>query len=546
MATDAFAPFRLRSRSALAEAEATAAEAGASPLVVDPSEPLPEGMAARTVALLPASAAAGAEEACRAADGSVAGVPGHERPCLHAAPFRRRLAEQGLAAVVAGHAGVLIDRPDAALSLGLFGAGFSDACLGAFLANLRRDYGSQFEPLDMRRLAAEALALAPGAVTFDHIHFGRDFWRFRNESLAEALAALVQPLRDAARAARRPFAIAGAFESAGPAPFACARHLDGAVLPLRGGGTGLATGRLWRAVLGRRGAAAALPAGTAPADAARLAAGLACSGVGIAFDEPELAEVLRPTTRLLREHVERRAGLAFGEPVAECAVLYSAESDLWTQGVHRAAVEEAGEALSRAQVQWSVALSPAGVRPGTVLVLAQAAALSPGEAAGVRRFLESGGAVLAMGPPGQVDASGRPVAPFLPEGRSSGLRVGDGTLVSLPPLAPGGAEVEPVARAVETLRPKGARAAEVTAPTPVLASLWRSPKRLDAHLFALGHEPVQDATLFLSDDVAAGARRARFRSASGVDEKLAVHPGRRSLSAVLPPFRGYAVLSLVP
>jgi hypothetical protein len=77
MATDAFAPFRLRSRSALAEAEATAAEAGASPLVVDPSEPLPEGMASRTLALLPASAAAGAEERCRSADGSVAGVPGH-------------------------------------------------------------------------------------------------------------------------------------------------------------------------------------------------------------------------------------------------------------------------------------------------------------------------------------------------------------------------------------------------------------------------------------------------------------------------------------
>jgi hypothetical protein len=546
MATDAFAPFRLRSRSSLADAEATAAEAGASPLVVDPSEPLPEGLAARTVALVPASTADRPEEACRAADGTLAGVAGRERPCLHAEPFRSRIAESALAALAAGHAGALIDRLDASLSLGLFGAGFSDACLEAFLARLRREYGSQFERLDMRRLAGEALAVAPGAVTFEQVHFGRDFWRFRNDSLSEALGGLVLRTRDAARAARRPFTVAAGFESAGPAQFACTRHLDGAVFPLRAGQTGLAAGRLWRAVLGRRGAAAALPAGTGPDDAGRIAASLACSGVGVAFDEPGLAEALGPTTRLLREHVDRRAGLAFAEPVAECALLYSAESDLWTQGVHRAAVEEAGEALARAQVQWSVALSPAGLRPGTVLVLAQAAALAPAEAAAVRRFLESGGAILALGTPGQVDSSGRPIVPFLPEGRASGLRVGDGTLVSLPALAPGAAEAEPIARAVETLRPTGGRAAEVTAPAPVQASLWRSPKRLDVHLVSLAGEPVQDATLFLDDEVAGGARRARFRSASGADEKFAVHPGRRSLSAVLPPFRGYAVLSLVP
>ena len=124
--------------------------------------------------------------------------------------------------------------------------------------------------------------------------------------------------------------------------------------------------------------------------------------------------------------------------------------------------------------------------------------------------------------------------------------MGDGTLVSLPPLAPGGPEAEPLSRAVETLRPGGARAAEVTAPSPVTASVWCSPGRGDVHLVAPGNEPVRDATLFLGDGVAPGARRARFRGASGADEKLGVHPGRRALSAALPPFSGYAVLSLVP
>jgi hypothetical protein len=201
-----------------------------------------------------------------------------------------------------------------------------------------------------------------------------------------------------------------------------------------------------------------------------------------------------------------------------------------------------------------VAVSPAGLRPGTVLVLAHAAALSYPEAAAAVRFLEAGGAILSLGPMGRAGGAGRAPEPFLPEGKASGLRVGDGTLVTLPPLvastSPGSphgpALVEPIARTVEMLRSKGRRAAEVTSGSPVQASLWRSPKRLDVHLASFADGPVHDATLFLSDEVAGAARRARFRSAGGADEKLALHPVRRSVSAVLPPFRGYAVLSLVP
>jgi len=440
MALDAFAPFRIRPGPALAESEATAAESGASPLLVDLSEPLPSGLAARTLARIPAGSAVDQEEACRAADGSVAGAPGLERACLHGAVHRRRVADAARAALDAGHAGVLLDRPDAPLALGLFGAGFSKACQEAFLEQLRREYGSQLEPFDYRRLAGEALANASGAVTFDQIHFGRDFWHFRNDSVPQAVAACALPTRDAARAARRPFTVAARFEAVGPAQFAATRHLDAAVFPLRPPShhTGAAAGRLWRAVLGLRGAAAELPGGASAAEAARFAATLASSGVGVALEDGERAAALAPTTRLLRDLLERRAGLAFAEPVVECVVLYSAGADLWTQGLHRAAVEEAGEALARAHFQWTVAVAPAGPRPGGVLVLAQATALSAQETAAVSRFLTSGGSVLSFGPLGQVDGAGRSLPAFVPEGKPSGLRVGDGTIVTLPPLVPAG------------------------------------------------------------------------------------------------------------
>jgi hypothetical protein len=458
------------------------------------------------------------------------------------------------AATTGGHAGLILDRPDAPLALGLLGAGFSEACRGAFLRHLRRDYGSQLDAIDFQKLAGEALATASGAVTYDQLHFGRDFWRFRHEALPETVASVVLRVRDAARAARRPAAIAARFEEVGPAQLAASRHLDAVVLPLRPPPhhTGVAAGRLWRAVLGYRGAAAQLPAEASPAGAAALAAALAVSGVGVAFEEGERATAVAPVRRLLREHLERRSGVAFSDAVADVALLYSPEADLWSRGVHRAALEEAGETLSRAHVQWTVTLSTRSLRPPTVLVLAQASALAPGEAAGVKRFLEAGGAVLAFGEPGQVDAGGRPLGPFLPAGAASGTRIGGGMLASLPPLVasgtapPGPSPLEPILRAVETLRRRSHRAAEITAPSAVLTALWRSPKRLDVHLVSLSPEPVRGATLFLDEELSGSARRARFRAASGVDEKFALHPMSRSVSATLPPFRGYAVLSLVP
>jgi len=556
VAPDAFAPFRLRPGDALAEVEAVAAETGGAPLVVDPSDGLPEGLAARTWARVPAGRAAVQDEACRAADGRVSGVSGFERACLHSPAHRERVTEAARAAIDTGHAGALLDRPDAVLALGLLGAGFSDSCQRAFLAQLRRDYGEQLEPFDYRRLAGEALASSSGAVGFEQLHFGRDFWRFRCDSLSDAVYAYTRPVRDLAREARRDFRVGARFDAVGPAQFEASRFLDAAVFPLRplAHQTGVGAARLWRAVMGQRPVAAELPAAADAETAGRLASVLASSGVEVAFEEAERAAAVSPSRRLLREQTGRRAGLAFDDPVAECIVLYSAAADLWTRGTHRAAAEEAGELLSRMHVQWAAAVPRAALREGTVLVLAQAKALAAAEAAAVRRFLEAGGSVLAFGDPGQVDETGLALPPFLPEGRASGTKVGEGTIVVLPPLVPspaagllvGPTAPEPVARALDALRGKGKRAVQIQSRTPVLASLWRSPKRLDVHLVSLAAEPVRGATLFLGDAVAGSARRARFRGASGDDEKFALNPAGWSVSTVLPTFRGYAVLSLVP
>jgi hypothetical protein len=374
--------------------------------------------------------------------------------------------------------------------------------------------------------------------------------------LSEALQAYVRPVRDRAREVHREFLFGARFDGVGPAQYQASRFLDAAVFPLRllPHQTGVGASRLWRAVMGQRFAAAEIPGEPDARHLARLAGTLASSGVDVAFEEGERARTVAPVRRLARDHAARRGGAAFLDPVVECLLLYSAEADLWTRGLHRMALEEAGETLSRLHVQWMATSGTPVLRPGTVLVLAQAGALSAPEAAAVKRFLEGGGSVLALGDPGRVDECGQALPSFLPEGKTSGTKVGEGTLVVLPPLVPnpaaglplGPAPLEPVAKALDALRGRWKHAAEVQARTSVLASLWRAPKRLDVHLVSLSDEPLRGATLVLGDGVAGSARRARLRTASGDDDTFALNPSGWSVSTVLPTFQGYAILSLVP
>lgn len=554
---DAFAPYRLAPGS-LPEEAARAAEAlAAEPLLAAPAEPLPAPVVNRALADLPAGRAAAEVEACRAADGTPAGLSGPPRACLSSGRQRARVGDAARAAFDAGFAGVCLDRPDASLAQGLLGAGFCVECQRDLSRHLEREYGDHFQPLDYLALAREAVAQAPGAVAFDQLPFGRDFWRVRNDALERAVRDYARSARDPARAAERRFAVVAQFEALGPAQLRAGRQLDGAIFPAtvrEGPGAGPAAGlglvRLVRAAMGRRPVALAPPPGAAPAALARLAAVAATCGVDLSGLEPSGPAGLEvAATRRLARQLAQRAGRhpAAAEPVAECVLFYSAEADLWSGGRHRLAVERAGDALAAVHVQAPVALRLADVPASAVLVLADAAALSPVEAKEVRRRLEAGAPLLAFGEPGAVDEAGRPAGGFLPSSKPGGVRVGSGTFAALPPLAPErGEPTAPEAaaldKALQALLGKGRRAAGVSGRSPVVTVLQRTGEALDVHLVA--PERAQGATLFLGMHVAGGARRGRFVATDGTDVRIPLNPSGYSLSTVLPSFRGYAILSI--
>lgn len=553
-ADPAFAPYRL-APGALPEEAARAAEAvAAEPLVVGAAEPLPAPLVNRALADVPAGRAAPGAEPCRAADGSVAGGAGVPRACLSSERQRARVAEAARAALEAGFAGVCFDRPDAPLALGLLGAGFCPDCQRELSRHLAREYGDHFQPVDHLALAREAVAQASGALSFAQLPFGRDVSRVRAEALVRAVRADARSARDAARAAARPFQVVAQFEALGPAQLRAARALDAAVFPapLAAGESGLGLFRLLRAAMGRRSCAVS-PAAPGPALARLAAVGAAC-GVELSGVEPsgEGGREVAAVRRLARRLAERGLGPAAGTPVADCAILYSAEADLWSGGRHRAAVILAGEALAALHVQAPVVTRVADAPAGAVLVLADAAPLLPQEAKEARRRVEAGGAALAFGEAAAGDELGRPGPPVFPPVRANGTaRVGEGLLAVLPPLAreergaiaPASPALE---RALSALLGRGRRAAGVAARVPILAVLHRADGAVLAHLVGPAGERVQGATLFLGAAVAGGARRARFVAADGSDVRIPMNPSGASASTVLPAFRGYAVLSLAP
>jgi hypothetical protein len=549
----AFAPYRLRPGLLPEEAARLAGQIDADPLVAAPAETLPAGLLNRALADLPAGRAPSADQACKAADGAPSGLSGPPRACLSSPRHRERVAQAAHDAVTTGFGGVCLDRPDAPLALGLLGAGFCPECQGAFGRHLSREYGDHFQPIDYLAISREVVTISPGAVTFDQLPFGRDFWRFRTDTLDEAVAAYVRGARDASRGAERTFEVTAQFEALGPAQIRAARHLDAAIFPgPEISGTGIGHFRLLRAVMGRRPVAVAQPDGAPAALLARLAAAAATCGVELSGLDPSgsgSAELGR--IRRLAHQLAQQAGRppAKARPVAECCILYSAEADLWTNGRHRLSVVRAGEALAGLHLQSPVVTRIHDVPPEAALVLADAVALSPQEAKEVRRRLEGGTAVLAFGEPALVDECGRPAGSFLPGGKAGGVKVGSGTLAELPSLTleKGPSEaVQPAVleKALAALLGKGRRAAGVSGRASLLVVLQQTGDSVDAHLVTLGPERAQGVTLFLGAQVAGGVRRGRFVSSEGTDVRIPLNPSGYSLSTVLPSFEGYAVLSL--
>jgi len=550
----AFAPYRLPPGAAEAS-PASPVELLAAPLVAAAGA-LPAARAPEALAEIAAGLAAPGVAPCLAADGQPSGIGGPPRACPSSPGQREAVARAARAALAAGFAGVLLDRPDAGHAAGLLGSGFCPECQRAFLRQLEREYGENFESLDHPRLARTALVEAPGAVTFEQLPFGRDFWRWRHEAVEAAIAAGVRAARDAAREAGRPFEVAVQYESLGPSQLRSARLADAAVFPafLPPGPSGPATGiglfRLLRSVMRRRPVAVAAPAGASPAALGRLAAVAATCGVELAGHGPAPTHEVAQVRRLARRLAAAGRAPSVNEPLVEAAVLYSAEADLWTSGRHLRSVLAASEALAALHVQATVVTRLADAPREAPLVLADAAALAPTESKEVQKRLEGGGTVLAFGPPASVDETGRAHGGILPAGKPSGVRVGIGTLAELPSLAPlGGGEApdpEDLEKALNAVLGRGKRAAGVASRQPVLVVIDRTPSAVHAHLVALGNGKAQGVTLFLGVKVAGGVRRARFVSSDGDDVRIPMNPSGYSLSTVLPSWHGYAVVSLSP
>jgi hypothetical protein len=549
----AFAPYRLPPGALPEEASRRATASAAEPLVVRLDEALPGSMVGQALALVAAGLAAAPEEGCRAADGTPSGSPGQLRACLVSDRHREQVESAIESALAAGFAGVCLDRPDAPIAQGFLGSGFCSFCQRSFSKELAREYGEHFMPVDYLAFAREALAQASGAVTFADLPFGRDFWRMRVGSLDRAVAAYARAARDAAQKGGKPFEVTAQFEAIGPAQLRASRHLDAAIFPVKGEPqtTGVGRFRLLRAVMGRRPCAAALIDTPSFPLAQRLAGVAAASGIELigvpAGDDGELA-ALRRFARLVSA---QRYAPGIAEPVFECAILYSLEADLWTGGDHRVQVERVGDALAALQIHAPVVTRLDDAPPHAVLVLAGAAKLAQLEALELSRRVEAGASALTVGELGAVDDTGRDALSPLPAGKQAVIRVGNGTVAAIPPLPaprPGAvldpAQLDALARPVAMLLGRGRRAASVAGRTPVLAALYRNEERLDAHLVTLGPGVAQGATLFLGLHVAGTARRARFQSADGRDEKIAMNPSGYSISTVLPAFKGYAVLSI--
>jgi hypothetical protein len=537
-----FSPYRPAAGASPEEAAKLAAAAEGEPLVWPREKPAPKASAEGALAAVAAGIATLPGEACRAADGGLAGVADAPRACHCSPAHRERVAGEIRAAFDAGFSGVCLERPDAALSLGLLGAGFCASCQAAFARALARDYGPHLEPFDYLAVAREA----SGAVGLGQLPFGRDFWRMRQVAFAEAMVGHTRVARDVARG-QRPFRVVAQYDGLGPQQLSSARLVDAAIFPLPGSPTetGAGTFRLLRGAMGRRGCAAALPHLALDPLSRHCAVAAACGVDVTTLAPPDAAEAqaLASIRRFSRAMADRRHAASAASPVAECALLYSTESDLWSGGAHRAALARAGEALAAIHLQAPVFLRVADVPAQATLVLAGATGLSPAESAAVLRRVESGGTALVLGEVGGVDEAGRPTRSPLPPGKPSGVKVGQGLVVCLP-LPEENGPGDALGKAIGSLVGKGVRAVSAVGRSRLFCTLYENDEQLDVHLVNLGAEPARGVTLFLGLHVSGGAKRARFYAPDGREERIGMNPAGYSISTVLPSFPLYAILSV--
>ena len=503
-----FAPYRLAPGSLPEDGSRNARLVGAGPLVVGPDQPLAQPLKAEAFASIEAGQAGAASEACRGADGAPAGNPAAPRACLVGERHRLSVATAIRNALEAGYAGAVLERPDGPLVEGLLGAGFCADCQREFQQRLARKYGEQFQPIDYLAMARSAVAGASSALSFATLPFGRDFWRFRHESLERAVRAYVRGARDAARVAARPFPLCGHFAALGPSQLAAARHLDAAIFPVTlSGYPVLGRFELLRGALHKRAVAVELPDDAPPAAWLRLASLGGPYGIGVAGLQPgrEAGAVLAGIRTLAREVAARGGAPSEAAPMVEVGVLYSAEADVWSGGRHRRAVESALEALTLRQLQVTVALRPSDLAAGVPLVLAEAEALSRVEAHEVARRKAAGAPLLTFSGPGDEAVFGK---------------------------------------AIDALFPAERRAVRVIGAAHLVTAIRAHQRVVDIHVASAWPERVSQARLRLPALVTRGARKGRFAMSDGTEAMLRFdRSGEAAVTVELPTFTGYAVLT---
>ena len=508
MASDSpFAPYRLAPGSLPDEGARNARLVGAGPLMVGPDLPLPPALLAEALACVETGQAATEAEACRGADGALAGNPAAPRACLVGERHRLGVAEAALRAVLqAGYAGAILEQPDAPLVEGLLGAGFCPDCQREFQRRLVRKYGEQFQPVDFLALARTAVANASSALSFATLPFGRDFWRFRHESLERAVRAHVRGARDAAREAGRPFTLGGRFAALGPSQLGAARLLDAAIFPVTLSGYPV-TGRfeLLRGALRRRAVAVEPPDDAPPAAWLRLASLGAPYGIGVAGLQPgrEAGAVLAGIRALIRRRGRARRGpQRVGAP-----------------GRGRRPLLGRGRRLERRPPPARRGVGARGAHPAAAPGDGGAAPLR----AGRRDPAGAGRRRVALAPRGGRDrqAQGGPAAHLRRPRRRGQLRQGG-------------------------RRPVPARAARRHGQLAGAAGRRGPlhPAGSDVHLATAWPDRARRVTLRLPVTVTGGARKARFFMSDGTEARLRCErSGEAAVLVELPTFTGYAVLT---
>ena len=513
-----FAPYRLAPGALPEEAARAAAALDAEPLVAAPAEPLPAALLNRALADVPAGRAAAARPR-RAAPPTAASrawaarrAPA-SRPSASAPASADAVRSRGRRRASPASASTARTRRSRSASSAPVSAPTASA---PSRASSCASTASTSSRSTSSRSRARRVAQASGALSFEVLPFGRDFWRARNDALERAVADYARSARDAARARRRARSTwSSQFEAVGPAQLRAARHADAGGLPgrrpppaRRGSGSSGCFAPRWggapppsRPRRPRR-----------PRAHARLAAVAATCGIDLSGVEPSGAHgrgggAGTPARAAARHRGPLAASRRRPSPSAR-----SSTPPRRTSGPAGATAPRSSapaETLAQLHVQAPVVLRVADAPPEAVIVLADAVGVTPLEAKEVRRRLEAGGGVLAFGEAAGADEVGRPGAPFLPGGKPAGARVGSGTLAALAAARAGEGQrgarriAALLDKALAALLGKGRRAASrLLARADARRRSTAPARRVHAHLVTLGPDRAQGATLFLGLHVA--------------------------------------------